>query len=153
MANTYHQIYLHFVFTIKYRNAIIQKNWSHTFFGVIGNLINESGGKTIIVNGVEDHVHCFAGLKPVACVSELVKYVKARSSKYINDRGLTPGRFEWQKGYGVFSYGQSQITQVYRYIENQEAHHRKQTFWEEYEDLLRKFGIEFEDRFVFQEPG
>src|SRR5665213_225721 len=109
MANTYHQVYIQAVFAVKYREAVIKKDWKPTLLGVIGKLINETGCKTIIVNGVEDHVHCFIGLKPVVSVSELMKTVKAKSSKYINDNKLTNARFEWQEGYGVFSYGQSQV--------------------------------------------
>ena len=85
MANTYHQIYLQTVVAVKYRYAVINKEWNSKLFGVIGNLINESNCKTIIVNGVEDHVHCFFGLKPFVSVSELMKTVKAKSSKYFND--------------------------------------------------------------------
>ena len=103
MANTYHQIYLQTVFAVKYRNAVIGKSWSSQLFGVIGNLINEAKCKTIIVNGVDDHIHCFLGLRPVVSVSELMKTVKAKSSKYVNDHSLTTDRFEWQEGYGVFS--------------------------------------------------
>ena len=132
MANTYHQIYLQTIFAVKYRNAVIDKAWKQTLFGVIGNLINETKCKTIIVNGVADHVHCFFGLKPVVSVSELMQTVKAKSSKYINDHHLTKERFEWQEGYGVFSYSQSAFDNAYKYIENQEAHHAKQTFKNEY---------------------
>jgi REP element-mobilizing transposase RayT len=114
-------------------------------------LINEANCKTIIVNGVVDHVHCFIGLKPAVSVSELMKTVKAKSSKYINDHSLTANRFEWQEGYGVFSYGQSQIDKVYRYIQNQEEHHKKQTFKDEYLDFLKKFNVEYDERYVFQE--
>ena len=104
MANTYHQIYLQTVFAVKYRKAVIKKEWRPKLLGVIGNLINETNCKTIIVNGVEDHVHCLIGLRPVVSISELMKTVKAKSSKYISDHSLTPARFEWQEGYGVFSY-------------------------------------------------
>jgi REP element-mobilizing transposase RayT len=97
MANTYHQIYLQTVFAVKYRKAVIDKTWKEKLFAVIGNLINETNCKTIIVNGVEDHVHCFIGLKPVVAVSELMKTVKAKSSKYINDHSLTHSRFEWSR--------------------------------------------------------
>lgn len=97
MANTYHQIYLQTIFAVKYRNAVIDKVWKSQLFGVIGNLITETNCKTIIVNGAEDHVHCFLGLKPVVSVSELMKTVKAKSSKYVNDHKLTPQRFEWQE--------------------------------------------------------
>ena len=94
-------------------------------------------------------MHCFVGLKPVVSISELMKTVKAKSSKYINDKGLTPHRFEWQEGYGVFSYSQSQIESVYKYIQNQEEHHTKQTFKIEYLDFLRKFKVEYDEQYVF----
>ena len=151
MAKTYHQIYLQTVFAVKYRHALINKEWESKVFGVIGNLINESDCKTIIVNGVEDHVHCFFGLKPVVSVSELMKTVKAKSSKYINDNKLTKHRFEWQEGYGVFSYNQSSIDAVYKYIQNQEEHHKKQTFKDEYIALLTAFKIEFNEKYIFQD--
>jgi putative transposase len=151
MANTYHQIYLQTVFAVKYRRAVIDKAWKEKLFGVIGNLINETDCKTIIVNGVEDHVHCFIGLEPVISVSELMKTVKAKSSKYINDHSLTESRFEWQKGYGVFSYSQSQVDRVYKYIQNQEVHHKKQTFRDEYLDFLKKFKVEYDERYIFQD--
>ncbi len=149
MANTYSQVYVQCVFAVKYRDAIIHKEWRQTLLGVIGNLINEVGCKTIIVNGVEDHVHCFVDLKPIISVSELMKIVKAKSSKYINDQHLVKRRFEWQEGYGVFSYGHSQIDAVYKYISNQESHHKKQTFRKEYLDFLEKFEVPYDERYIF----
>ena len=151
MANTYHQIYIQTVFAVKYRNAIIEQPWRPKLLGVIGNLINENNCKTIIVNGVNDHVHCFLGLKPVVSVSELMKAVKAKSSKFVNDRKLTRERFEWQEGYGVFSYSQSQVDGVYKYILNQEEHHRKQTFRDEYLSILKDFKIAYDEQYIFQE--
>ncbi len=151
MANTYHQIYLQTVFAVKYRKAVLAKSWRSQVFGVIGNLINEANCKTIIVNGVEDHVHCFLGLRPVVSVSELMKTVKAKSSKYINDHKLTPERFEWQEGYGIFSYHQSLVNTVYKYIQNQEEHHRVQTFGDEYLGLLKEFKIEYDEQYIFQQ--
>lgn len=151
MANTYHQIYIQTVFAVKYRQAIISKEWKSQLFGVMGNLINDTGCKTLIVNGVEDHVHCFIGLKPSISISELMKIVKAKSSKYINDHHLTANRFEWQEGYGAFSYSQSQIDAVYKYILNQEAHHKKQTFREEYLGLLELFNIPYDERYIFED--
>src|SRR3954471_15401658 len=151
MANTYHQIYLQTIFAVKYRKATIRKSWNKQLHAVIGSLINETGGKTIIVNGVQDHVHCFIGLKPAVSVAELIKAVKAKSSKYINDNKLTPERFEWQEGYGVFSYSQSHIDKVYKYIQNQEAHHQKQTFLEEYSEFLKKFKIEYDEQYIFKD--
>ena len=151
MANTYTQIHVQFVFAVKYRLAVIDKTWSDRLFAVIENLINETNCKTIIVNGVKDHVHCMIGLRPVISVSELMKTVKAKSSKFINDHSLTSSRFEWQEGYGVFSYSQSQISSVYQYIQNQEEHHKKQTFREEYLEFLKKFNIEYDEKYIFQE--
>ncbi|MBZ4044046.1 IS200/IS605 family transposase [Flavobacterium hibisci] len=149
MANTYHQIYIQVVFAVKYRNAVIEEEWRSKLLGVIGNLINETGCKTIIINGVEDHVHCLFALKPAISLSELMKTVKAKSSKYINDNQLTKTKFSWQEGYGAFSYSQSQIDSVYKYIENQKEHHKKQTFKEEYLQFLDKFKIPFDEKYIF----
>lgn len=151
MANTYHQVYIQAVFAVKYRNAVIAKEWRPALLGLIGNLINEAGCKTIIVNGVEDHIHCFLGLKPVVSISELMKTVKAKSSKHVNDHQLSSNRFEWQEGYGVFSYSQSHIDNVYHYIANQEEHHKKQTFKEEYKAILEKFKVPYDEQYLFEE--
>jgi putative transposase len=151
MANTYHQIYLQAVFAVKYRKALIHPLWKNKLCGVIGNLVNETKCKTIIVNGVEDHIHCFLGLKPVVSVSELMKTVKAKSSKYINDHALTPTRFEWQEGYGVFSYRQNDVDTIFRYVQNQEAHHKTQTFRMEYLQLLNEFKVEYDEQYLFQD--
>lgn len=151
MANTYHQVYLQIVFAVKYRNAVIDEKWRSNLLGVIGNLINETGCKTIIINGVEDHVHCLLSLKPTITISELMKTVKAKSSKYINENQLTKFKFSWQEGYGVFSYSQSQIDSVYKYIQNQKEHHQKQSFNKEYLNFLNKFNVQYEERYIFEE--
>lgn len=150
MANAYHQIYLHTVFAVKYRKAVINKPWQNELFGVIGNLINDNSCKAIIVNGVEDHVNCLIGLRPATAISELMKTVKAKSSKYINDHLLTLNRFEWQEGYGVFSYSHSQIPDVRFYIQNQESHHKGQTFQTEYLEFLKKFEINYDEKHLFK---
>lgn len=152
MANSYHQLYVQAVFAVKYRNALIAKSWRPSLLAVLGNLINETGCKTIIVNGVEDHVHCFFGLKPSIAISEVMKSVKAKSSKYVNEQQFTTQRFEWQVGYGVFSYSQSHIDRVYRYIANQEAHHSKRRFLEEYTQLLEKYQVPFDEAYLFHHP-
>ncbi|TPV32762.1 IS200/IS605 family transposase [Paucihalobacter ruber] len=151
MANTYHQLYIQAVFAVKYRRAVLKKEWRPQLLAVIGNLINESNCKTIIVNGVEDHVHCFFGLRPVVAISDLMKSVKAKSSKYINDHALTPQRFEWQTGYGVFSYRQRDVDMIFKYIQNQEAHHRKESFKEEYLKCLKEFQIDYDEQYIFNE--
>ena len=129
MANTYHQIYLQTVFAVKYRNARILIHYGgFKVQGVIGNLINETGCKTIIVNGVEDHMHCFLGLKPVVSVSELLKTVKAKSSKYINDHNLTKDVLNGRKGMESFLMAKD-VDQMYEsIIKNQEVHHQKRSF-------------------------
>ncbi len=151
MANTYSQIYVQIVFAVKYRKALLDKAWRSQVFGVMGNLINETNCKTIIVNGVEDHVHCFVGLKPATSVSELMKIVKAKSSKYINDHSLTRERFEWQTGFGVFSYSQIDIERVFKYIQNQEEHHRSKKFMEEYLELLKEYQVEYDEQYLFED--
>jgi REP element-mobilizing transposase RayT len=151
MANTYHQIYIQAVFAVKYREAVIEKAWRAELLAVIGNLINETGCKTLIVNGVEDHVHCLFGLKPSISVSEVMKQAKAKSSKWLNESGLLPHRFEWQAGFGAFSYSRSQVNRVYRYIQRQEEHHQVRTFRAEYLELLERFEVEYDEQYLFQE--
>lgn len=152
MANTYHQVYLQLVFAVKYRQALLDQSWRSTVQGVIGNLINETGCKTYIVNGVEDHMHCLLGLKPTVQISNLLKIIKGKSSKFINDNKLARRRFEWQEGYGVFSYSRSQIDKVYRYIRNQEEHHRSSTFRDEYRGLLKEFRVIYDEQCLLTEP-
>jgi putative transposase len=118
---------------------------------VVGNLINETGCKTLIVNGVEDHLHCFFGLKPSVSVSDVMKNAKAKSSKWVNENKLLKHRFEWQVGFGSFSYSRSHIDAVYKYIQNQERHHHKQSFKEEYIEMLEKYGVEYDLKFIFED--
>ena len=151
MANTYHQMYIHAVFAVKYRTAVIEKNWKADLFAVIGNLINETECKTILVNGVEDHVHCFFGLKPSVSVSDVMKNAKAKSSKWVNESGLLKHRFEWQRGFGAFSYSHSHIDDVFKYIKNQEEHHKKESFRVEYIKMLEAFGVEYDEQYIFED--
>jgi len=151
MANTYHQLYVQTVFPVKYRKALIHPDWKSELQAVIGNLINENGCKTLIVNGMEDHIHCFFGLKPSTSISDVMKSVKAKSSKWINESGYLGRRFEWQKGFGCFSYSHSHVDAVYQYIKNQEKHHQQLSFREEYKIMLEKFGVVYDDRYIFEE--
>jgi len=151
MANSYSQIYLQAVFAVKYRKAILDKSWRPNLQAVIGNLINETGCQTIIVNGVEDHMHAFFRLRPAVSVSDLMQTAKGRSSKFVNDNRLTTKRFEWQVGYGVFSYRQRDVQQIYNYVLNQGEHHRIKTFREEYLDLLNEFEINYDEQYIFHE--
>lgn len=151
MANTYHQMFIQTVFAVKYRKARIHPDWKHELFAVIGNLIAETGCKTIIVNGVDDHVHCFFSLKPSCSVSEVMKIAKAKSSKWLNETGYLTHRFEWQVGFGTFSYSRTHVNNVFHYIKRQEIHHQKQTFKEEYIQLLEHFQVKYEKEYLFEE--
>jgi REP element-mobilizing transposase RayT len=151
MANTYSQLYIQTVFAVKYRNAVIEKEWRSELMAVIGNLINETGCKTIIVNGVEDHVHCFFSLVPKLAISDVMQSVKAKSSKWINENGFMLDRFEWQRGFGAFSYNKSAIENVYNYIANQEAHHQLESFKDEYTKLLTEFEVDYDEDYYFEE--
>lgn len=151
MANTYHQMYVMTVFAVKYRDAVIGKEWIAELMAVIGNLINETGCKSILVNGTDDHIHCLFGFKPTLTVSEVMRSTKAKSSKWVNESGLVKTRFEWQEGFGCFTYSHSQIDAVYKYILHQEEHHKKQSFKSEYIGILRNFSVDFDENYIFKD--
>lgn len=150
MAGTYSQIYLQVVFAVKNRENLISQSWKDELHKYMAGIIKEKEQKPIIVNGMPDHIHAFIGLKPSMRISDLVRDVKNNSSKFINEKGFVRGKFSWQEGYGVFSYSHSHIQRVYNYILNQEEHHRKKTFKDEYLELLKKFEIEFKEEYVFE---
>lgn len=116
----------------------------------IAGIIKGKGHKSIIVNGMSDHIHAFIGLKPAMSISDLARDIKNNSSKWINENNLVKGKFQWQEGYGVFSYSHSHIENVYSYIMNQEEHHKKKTFKEEYVEFLKKFEIEHDEKYLFE---
>lgn len=149
MAGTYSQIYIQVVFAVQGRQNLIGKHWKEDLNKYISGIIKGKEQKSIIVNGMPDHIHVFVGLKPSMKISDLVRDIKNNSSKFINERHFVRGKFAWQEGYGAFSYGQSQIDKVYNYILNQERHHKKSTFKQEYLDLLMKFKIPFDERYIF----
>ncbi len=150
MAGTFSQIYIQTVFAVKGRENLISKAWGKDLHKYISGIITGKGQKAIIVNGVEDHIHCFIGLKPSISVSDLMRDVKNNSSKFVNECGFIKGKFQWQEGFGAFSYSNSQVENVYNYILNQEAHHKKQTFKEEYERFLNEFNIEHKKEYLFE---
>jgi putative transposase len=152
MANTYTQIHLQFVFAVKYRAAVIDKSWKDELYKYITGIVQNNKHKMLCINGVADHIHIFIGMKPTQSISDLLQDIKGSSSKWINEKGFIKGKFEWQEGYGAFSYSMSHIQNVIRYIENQEEHHRKKSFLEEYIDFLEEFEIEYNERFIFHEP-
>jgi len=129
---------------------MLNKPWREEVFKYMAGIIKAKGQKPIIVKGVADHVHLFIGLKPSMALSDLIRDVKNNTSNFINERKFNGGKFSWQEGFGSFSYSHSQIDDVYRYILNQEEHHRKITFKEEYLDFLHKFEVEFNEKFLFE---
>lgn len=141
---------IQYVFAVKGRENLLQKPWRDEVFKYITGIIKGKNQKPIIVNGVEDHIHVFVGLKPSMSISDLVRDIKNNSSNFINEGKFIKGKFSWQEGYGVFSYAHSQIENVYQYIANQEHHHKKKTFKEEYLDFLQKFEIEHNEKYLFE---
>jgi len=150
MAGTFSQIYIQIVFAVQGRQNLLRKEWRDEVFKYMAGIIKNKGQKPIIVNGVGDHVHVFVGLKPSIALSDLVRDIKNNSSNFINDHAWVRGRFNWQEGYGAFSYSHSQIGDVYNYILNQEQHHARQTFKDEYLDFLKNFEIEHDVKYVFE---
>jgi len=151
MPNTYTQIHIQAVFAVKYRLSVIRIEGKDELYKYITGIIQQNGHKLQIVNGVEDHLHIFLGMRPTQSLSDLVQDVKANSSKWINEKRFISTHFEWQSGYGAFSHSKSQIPDVIKYIQNQESHHAKQTFLDEYRELLNQFDIEYDERYIFRQ--
>ena len=153
MAGTFSQIYIQVIFAVKGRENLIGKQWKDELHKYIAGIIKGKEQKSIIVNGMPDHIHAFIGLRPSMAVSDLVRDVKNNSSNFVNEKKLVRGKFSWQDGYGAFSYAHSQIETVYNYILNQEEHHKKKTFYEEYIDFLKQFEIEYNEKYLFEWIG
>ena len=149
MPGTFSQIYIHIVFAVKGRENLISKEWNDKLYKYIAGIIKGKGQKPIIINGMPDHIHAFVGLKPSIAISDLVRDIKNNSTNFINKNKFVRGKFSWQEGFGAFSYSQSQIRNVYEYIKNQEKHHKKNTFREEYLSLLKKFEIKYDEKYLF----
>ena len=150
MPNTFTQIYIQVVFAVNGRQSLITPSFKEDLFKYIGGTMRNAGQKLIAINGMPDHVHILIGLKPNIALSAFVKDIKVASSRLINDKGWVRGRFSWQEGFGAFSYSQSHMSKVARYIENQERHHARRSFREEYLSLLKSFQIEHDERYVFK---
>ncbi len=150
MSRTFSQIYIQVVFAVNGRQNLIDKRWKEDLNKYISGIITNKGQKSIIVNGMSDHIHAFIGLKPSMAISDLVRDIKNNSSNFINKNKFVRGKFSWQEGYGTFSYSHSHIKQVYNYILNQEQHHYKKTFKEEYLEFLHKFEVEYDEKYLFE---
>lgn len=137
MPNTYAQIYIHCVFAVQYRQALISETWEERLHKYITGIVQNNGHKLLAINSVTDHLHMFVGLNPKQSISEMLQLVKGDSSEFINKEKLNTRKFHWQSGYGAFSNSRSQIDSVCKYILNQKEHHRKKSFKEEYLEILK----------------
>ncbi|MGA2242120.1 MAG: IS200/IS605 family transposase [Verrucomicrobiota bacterium] len=149
MANTCTQIYIHVVFAVEGRQSLIKSDHNDELQKYITGIVFARKQKLIAINNMPDHLHLLVGLKPDMSLSDLVRDVKANSSKFINEKRWVAGKFSWQEGFGAFSHSRSQLGTVIRYIENQQKHHAKKSFREEYVELLEKFAVDYDRRYIF----
>lgn len=152
MPNTYTQIHIHCIFAVKHRQALITKEWKERLHQYITGIVQNHNHKMIAINSMPDHLHMLFGMRPTQSLSDLMRIVKGDSSEWINNMKLTPGQFRWQEGYGAFSYEKRKISVVAAYIGNQELHHAKKTFLQEYREFLDNFEIQYDEKYVFREP-
>jgi REP element-mobilizing transposase RayT len=150
MANTYTQLHIQFVFAVQNRISLIDSAWEAELFKYITGIVQNHKHKMIAINGMPDHLHIFVGLHPTQSISNLMQIVKGESSEWINKKGYVKGKFQWQEGYGAFSYGHSQVNQVYNYVMNQKEHHKRGSFLDEYKELLKRFEVPFDERYIFK---
>jgi REP element-mobilizing transposase RayT len=152
MANTYTQLHIQLVFAVKFRLALIDDEWRSNLHALITTVLQKPGHKMLQINSRPDHIHIFYGMRPHEAISDLVQRVKVVSANWVNENSFCPQKFHWQEGYGAFSYSKSHVSNVIRYIQNQEVHHRKKTFLQEYTEILNKLKVPFEERHIFQSP-
>ena len=150
--NTYTQLYIHFVFAVKYRLALISEKWDERLRLYMTAIVQNNGHKMIAINNMPDHIHLFVGLNPKQAIADLMRVLKSDSSEWINKENLTIGKFQWQDGYGAFSHSKPEVDKVVKYILNQKEHHKEKTFITEYRQLLKRFGIPYDEQYIFKLP-
>ena len=148
--STYSQLYIQVVMAVKGRYSLISASWEEELYKYIAGIITNKEQKLIAINGMPDHIHILIGMKPSCCLSDLVREVKKASNAFVNEKKFIMQKFEWQEGYGAFSYSHSSLDQVIAYIQNQKVHHRKKSFKEEYMEFLKKFEVEFNPSYLFE---
>lgn len=153
MANTYTQIHIQAVFSVQNWECVIQKHWKDELYKYITGIVQNNKHKLLAINGMPDHIHLLFGFRSTQSLSDLMQDIKGSSSKWINEKGFIKSRFSWQEGYGAFSYSKSELSNVLNYIANQQIHHRKKTFTEEYLEMLEEFEIDYDERYVFKPVG
>lgn len=151
MANTYTQIHVQFVFAVKYRDGLINPSFKEELYQYISGIIKHHNHKLIAINGMSDHIHIFIGMRPTQSISDLMQDIKGSSSRWINEKRFLKVKFEWQEGYGAFSYSKSHVSNVIKYIINQEEHHKKESFRDEFLKFLNSFVVEYDERFIFRD--
>jgi len=149
MANTYTQLFVHSTFSVKNRMKLILPQFKNELYKYITGIIRNKKHKLYAIGGVEDHIHVFISMRPDVSVSDMIKDIKMNSTNWINDKKFLKTKFAWQEGFGAFTYAKSQADKVCKYILNQEKHHKKMTFEEEYRKLLDKFGVEYDEKYLF----
>ena len=150
MANTYTQIYIQIVFAVEGRQNLIRRENKEELQKYMTGIVTARGQKLLAIHCMPDHVHVLIGQKPNIALSDLVGDIKTGSTNFINLQQWVMGRFCWQEGFGAFSYSHSQLDAVIRYVQNQETHHARRTFRDEYLALLRKFNVPHDERYVFK---
>lgn len=149
MPNTYSQIYIHVIFAVKNRDALIRPNWETELYKYMTGIIQNKEQKMLAINGTSNHIHFLIGMKPTCCLADLVRETKKSSNAFIKEKGFSKFKFQWQEGFGAFSYSHSQLSDVIKYIEDQKEHHRKRSFKNEYLAFLKAFEIDFKDEYLF----
>ncbi|MBS3944826.1 MAG: IS200/IS605 family transposase [Melioribacter sp.] len=150
MANTYTQLYIHVVIVVKGRENLIIPRFRDDLYKYISGIITNKNQKLLAIGGMPDHLHIFISMNPDMKLSDLVRDIKANSSRWINENRLVRGKFNWQEGYGAFSYAKSQRDKVIKYIMNQEQHHHKKSFREEYIDMLKRYEVNYDEKYLFR---
>jgi putative transposase len=149
MANTYTQLHVQLVFAVKGRASLVQSSWKDELYKYITGIVQKHHHKMLQINGMPDHIHIFIGYDPRQTIPDLVETIKTDSNHFIKRQGFCPQKFNWQEGYGAFSYARSQVDAVVKYVANQERHHQKKTFQEEYLVMLQKFEVEYKEEYLF----
>ena len=147
---TYSQIYIQIVFAVQNRRCLIESDWEDSLYQYITGIITNKGQKLLAINGMPDHIHIFIRLRPTCCLSDLVREIKKSSNQFINENKLSMAKFNWQEGFGAFSYNQRQVKMICNYVMNQKNHHKKKTFKEEYIGLLEEFEIDYNEKYTFE---
>ena len=149
MANTYSQLYVQIVFAVKRRACLIHADWEDELYKYITGIVQSKKQKMLAINGMPDHIHLFISILPSCSISDLVREIKKSSNSFINENKFSKSKFEWQNGFGAFSYNQSQVKMIYNYVMNQKEHHAKNSFKSEYVDFLQEFEIDYKDEYLF----